>query len=471
MKLNQITKIGILSFFFFTKCTVGPDYQKIVTDRPEFFKETKSGNWKTAEPKDDIFKGKWWEIYNDPYLNELEEQIETTNHNILASIAQMDQAQALLGQSKSNYFPTIGANSGITRQRQGSGYSQNPTETTNYSVNLNATWIPDLWGNIRRSVEANEAAFQASEAQVENIKLSVHASLAQYYFQLRTVDKNQVILNEIAECTKRQLEMIYRSKELGTANSIEVQKLESQYDLAKLNAEDNSILREQYEHAIAIILGKSPAEFSLEIKNTNIQIPILPMVLPSELLERRPDIAQAERLVAQANAQIGIAKAAYFPNLNLSSNVGYSSNDISNLFTLPTLIWSVGASLAETIFDAGSRKDKVEAAEANYRAVVNQYKQTVLQALQNVEDNLSAFNHLKSEELFQFNSMNKIESIYNLSNEQFEQGIINNIDLLTAKINLQNSKKSLNDLINKRVLNSVNLIASLGGGWKQFFMK
>ncbi|MGY3805150.1 efflux transporter outer membrane subunit [Pigmentibacter ruber] len=471
MKLIQIIKITFLSFFLFIKCTVGPDYQKVVTDRPEFFKETRNSSWKIAEPKDDILKGKWWEVYNDPFLNELEEQIDTSNHNILASIAQMEQALALLGQSKAGYFPTIGTNTSITRQRQGSSYTQNPTETTNYSVNLNATWIPDLWGSIRRSVEANEAAFQANQAQVENIKLSIHSSLAQYYFQLRTADKNQSILNEIVECTKKQLDMIHKSNELGIASAVDVQKIESQYELSKLNAEDNLIIREQYEHAIAILLGKAPAEFSLEAKDTNIQIPNLPIILSSELLERRPDIAQAERLVAQANAQIGIAKAAYFPSLNLSANGGYSSNDINNLFTLPALIWSVGASLAETIFDAGARQDKVDAAEANYRSLVNQYKQTVLQALQNVEDNLSAYNHLKSEELYQFNSLNRIETIYNLSNEQLEQGIINSSDLLNAKINLQNSKKSFNDLINKRVLNSINLIASLGGGWKQDLKK
>ncbi len=467
MKLSHLFSLNMLSFLIFIKCTVGPDYHKISTEIPEVYKETKNSNWKIASPQDETSKGKWWEIYNDPFLNKLEELIDTSNYSLAASIAQLEQAQALLGQAKANYFPTLGTSTGITRQRQSTGSTQNAIESTNYNVNVNASWIPDLWGNVRRNVEANEAAVQANQAQIENLKLAIQASLAQYYFQIRTADSNQLILNEIIDSYKKQLELIEKSKDIGTASLVDVQKIESQYALSKLSAEDNKLQREQYEHAIAIILGKSPAEFSLETKETNIQIPQVPIILPSSLLERRPDIAQAERLVAQANAQIGIAKAAFFPNLNLSAAGGYSSNEITNLFTLPALIWSVGANLATTLFDAGARSDKVRAAEANYLALTNQYKQTILQALQNVEDNISSYNHLKNQEDFQFSSFNQLQMIYNLNTEQYNEGILNFNELLIAKINLQNSKKSLNDIINKRALNSVNLIAALGGSWRK----
>lgn len=466
MPRNLHRKFLLTILFLTSGCTVGPEYIKVTAEVPDYYKETKNSVWKIAEPLDQTSKGKWWEIYNDPYLNELVAQIETNNYGIAAQVAQLEQAHALLSQSKSNYFPTVGTQIGVTRQQQNSSANQSNI-VTNYNLSLNASWIPDFWGGIRRTVQANEASVQATKAQLENLKLTTQATFIQYYFQIRFTDKNDLLLNEIADCYKEQLEVSEKSRELGLINQIDLQKIESQYELAKINIETNKITREQYEHALAIILGKSPAEFSLEIQNNHILIPQIPILLPSTLIERRPDIAQAERLVAQANAQIGIAKSAYFPTFNLSSSAGYLNSEIKNLFTLPALIWSIGANLSETLFDAGSRKYKVKAAEENYKTLVNQYKQTVLQALQNVEDNLSAYNHLKSAEDFHYNSYNKIQNIYYLYNEKFKEGLINRNDLILAKINLLSAEKNLNEINKQRAINSLDLITALGGGWNQ----
>lgn len=449
-----------------TSCTVGPDYNKISLDLPENFKETANEKWKKAEPSDENDKGKWWEIFQDPVLNNYEEQLEISNQTIAVAMAQFEQAQALIGQATANYFPTVSATGGATRQRSSATSSSPAIESTNHNASLTATWIPDLWGSVRRNVEANKASAEASAAQLANIKLTTQASLAQYYFQIRTSDNDQKLLDDTVENYRKALDIIERLRSAGTATLTDYTQAETQLEQAQALAEDNKITRAQYEHAIAILLGKTPSQFFLEIKQTKFTPPDVPLLLPSELLERRPDIAQAERLVAQANAQIGIAISAYFPNLNLSTSGGYSANEFSSLFTLPSLFWSLGANLSEIIFDGGLREAKIDAAKANYKAIAAQYKQTVLVAFQNVEDNLAAIRLLKNEEDFQKNAAANAQTVEKLVTHGYEVGTNTYTDVINAQTISYTNQKTVNDLTGKRLTSAVNLITALGGGWK-----
>lgn len=467
---SQKHKFKLLFIFMtttVTSCTVGPDYNKISLELPENFKETTNEKWKKAEPLDETNKGKWWEIYQDPTLNEFEEQLEISNQTIAVAMAQYEQAQALVNQATAGYFPTINGIKGTTRQRQNATNTSPATESTNYNTSLNATWIPDLWGSVRRTVEANKAGEQASAAQLANVKLTTQASLAQYYFQIRTADNNQKLLDDTVENYKKALEITERLRNAGTATLTDTTQAETQFEQAQALAQDNKITRAQYEHAIAALLGKTPSQFSLEAKQIKLVVPDIPLLLPSELLERRPDVAQAERLVAQANAQIGVATAAYFPNLNFSANGGYSTNTFSDLFTLPTLFWSLGASLSETIFDGGIRKAKIEAAKANYKAIAAQYRQTILTAFQNVEDNLAATRILKIEEDFQKNAATNAQLVETLITHGYEVGTHTYTDVINAQTTSYTNQKTVNDITGKRMMTSVNLIAALGGSWKK----
>jgi NodT family efflux transporter outer membrane factor (OMF) lipoprotein len=462
LKINFIFMIFIIS-----SCTIGPDYNKISLELPENYKETANEKWKKAEPKDEKDKGKWWEIFQDPLLNKFEEQLEISNQTIAVAMAQYEQAQALVGESTAGNFPTINGSGGTTRQRSSATSVSPATESTNFNSSLSATWIPDLWGSVRRTVEASKAGEQASAAQLANVKLTAQASLAQYYFQLRAADINQKLLDDTVENYKKALEITERLRSAGTATLTDYTQAETQLVQAQALAQDNKITRAQYEHAIAILLGKTPSQFSLEVTQIKFNPPEIPLLLPSELLERRPDVAQAERLVAQANAQIGVAVSAYFPNLSLSSTGGYSSNIFSNLFTLPTLFWSLGANLSETIFDGGLREAKIETSKANYKATVAQYKQTVFVALQNVEDNLVAIRILKNEEEFQKNAAANAQTVENLITHGYEVGTNTYTDVIHAQTTSYTAQKTVNDITVRRMTNAVNLITALGGGWKK----
>ena len=464
---HNINLLYILFTILVTSCTVGPDYNKISLELPGNFKETGNEKWKTAEPNDEKDKGKWWEIFQDPILNSYEEQLEISNQTIAVAMAQYEQAQALVGQAIAGYFPTINGTGGATRQRSSATSVSPATESTNYNASLSATWIPDLWGSVRRTVEASKAGEEASAAQLANVKLTAQASLAQYYFQIRTADNDQKLLDDTVDNYKKALEITERLRSAGTVTLTDYTQAETQLEQAQALAEDNKITRAQYEHAIAILLGKTPSQFSLEAKQTKLIAPDIPILLPSELLERRPDVAQSERLVAQANAQIGVAVAAYFPNLNLSTNGGYSSNTFSNLFSLPSLFWSLGANLSETIFDGGLRDQKIDAAKANYKATVAQYRQTVLVAFQNVEDNLAAIRILKTEEDFQKNAATNAQTVESLVTHGYEVGTNTYTDVINAQTTSYTAQKTVNDITGRRMTSAVSLITALGGGWKK----
>ncbi len=464
---HSVNLLLILIGTLVNSCTVGPDYNKISFEFPGNFKETTNENWKKAEPNDENNKGKWWEIFHDPILNNYEEQLEISNQTIAVAMAQYEQAQALVSQSTAGYFPTINGTSGTTRQRSSAINLSPATESTNYNASLGATWIPDLWGNVRRTVEASKAGEEASAAQLANVKLTTQASLAQYYFQIRAADNDQKLLDDTVENYKKALEITERLRSAGTVTLTDYTQAETQLEQAQALAEDNKIIRAQYEHAIAILLGKTPSQFSFEAKQMKLIPPEIPLLLPSELLERRPDVAQAERLVAQANAQIGIAVAAYFPNLNISTNGGHSANTFSNLFALPSLFWSLGANLSETIFDGGLREAKIKSAKANYKAIAAQYRQTVLFAFQNVEDNLATIRILKNEEDFQKNAAANAQTVENLITHGYEVGTNTYTDVINAQTTSYTAQKIVNDITARRMTSTVSLITALGGGWKK----
>ncbi|BBH53037.1 RND transporter [Fluviispira sanaruensis] len=460
--------IYILSIVFLTACTVGPDYKRPNFTLTDQFKETENKNWKIAEPKDEKDKGNWWEIFADPELNEFEDQLIINNQTIASSLAQYEQALALISQAEAGFLPSLTGAGSATRQRTQATSSFPPSYSTNFSTSLSASWIPDLWGNVKRTVEADKANAEASLAQLANVKLTAQASLAQYYFQLRTADINQKLLDETVESYKKTLEITVRQRIAGTATLADYLQAESQVSQAEALALDNIITRQQYEHAIAILLGKNPAEFSIVAKQIKMQPPEIPLMIPSELLERRPDIAQAERLVAQANAQIGVAISGFFPTLNLNSSAGYANSNgtIANLFSFPALFWSLGTSLSQSIFDGGLQEAKVTAANANYKSIVAQYRQTILVALQNVEDNLVASTYLKREEQAQKNAALLAQQSESLTVQSFEVGTQTYNNVLTAQINTFTALKNANTVLGRRMTTAVSLIAALGGGWK-----
>ncbi|WP_186644090.1 efflux transporter outer membrane subunit [Fluviispira vulneris] len=460
--------IHILFIVFLAACTVGPDYNRPNFSMADQFKETEYKNWKIAEPKDEKDKGKWWEVFSDPELNEYEEQLIINNQTIASSLAQYEQALALVNQAEAGYLPSVTGSGSAARQRTQATSNISPTYSTNYSTSLSASWIPDLWGSVKRTVEANKANAEASLAQLANVQLTAQASLAQYYFQLRTADINQKLLDETLENYKRTLELTERKRIAGTATLADFLQAEAQVSQAEALALDNNIIRQQYEHAIAILLGKNPSEFSITAKQIKMQPPEIPSIIPSELLERRPDIAQAERLVAQANAQIGVAISGYFPTLNLNSSAGYtnSNNTIINLFSFPALFWSLGTSLSQSIFDGGLQEAKVTAAIANYKSIVAQYRQTILVALQNVEDNLVASTYLKREEQAQKNAALLAQQSESLTVQSYEVGTQTYSNVLTAQINTYTALKNANNVLGRRMITAVSLIAALGGSWK-----
>lgn len=461
-------------------CMVGPDYRSPIVKAPAYYKEAPEG-WKYASPCDEAPKGPWWEVFNDPLLNELEERLNVSNQNIMAAYAQYMQARALVDQARAAYFPVVGANATVTPERSaisstessttvsglGTGIQTAPSSKPfiNYNVQLDATWAPDIWGSVGRMVEANIAGAKASEAQVAATRLLAQASLALYYFELRGLDNDQKILDDTVKNYQKLLDITINQYNAGTVSRGNVLQAKSQLELAQVQAIDNGILRAQYEHAIAMLVGTVPADLSIEPCDYQISSLTIPSQIPSELLERRPDIAQAERLVAQANAQIGVAYAAYFPVLSLTDTFGYNAINFAKLFSYPSQFWSLATELAETLIDGGLRNAQVNAACATLHQMVAQYRQTVLAAFQNVEDNLVAIRILNTELAMQEEAVKTSEEALSVVLNEYKAGTVAMADILNAELTLYIAKKAANDIAYRRLSAAVNLIQALGGGW------
>ncbi|MFI4938672.1 MAG: efflux transporter outer membrane subunit [Candidatus Berkiellales bacterium] len=468
----------ILTLFLITACSVGPNYKPPNVKIPSHYKEAPSGR-KFADPQDICDRGKWWQVFNDPLLNELEERVNISNQNIKVAIAQYDQATALLVQTRSAFYPMVSGSGSVTREKQAvtttaiSALSSSGSTSVNaskgaftdYNVSLNASWIPDIWGSVRRAVEANVAGVQASAAQVAATRLLMQSSLAQYYFELRGLDGDQKVFNDTVKNYQRLLEITLNQYRAGTVSRANVLQVKSLLELAQVQAIDNGILRAQYEHAIAVLVGLPPANMTILPEVYIAKVPSIPVEMPSMLLERRPDIAQAERLVAEASAEIGVAIAAYFPVLTLTGANGYNSTSLSRLFTEPAHFWSLGAQLADTLFDGGLRRGKVDQACAVLKQTVAQYRQTVLTAFQNVEDNLVALRVLDTEIAKQNEAVKTSREALSVVLNEYKAGTLALSDVLNAEITLYTAQKGANDIAYRQMTAAVNLITALGGGW------
>jgi NodT family efflux transporter outer membrane factor (OMF) lipoprotein len=448
-------------------CTVGPKYHTPTVQTPPAYKENK--DWKVATPQDAAVREKWWEIYNDPQLNTLEEQVNVSNQSIAAALASFQEARALIKEARSQYFPTIGASAAIANERQASTRTTpgvTNSSFTLYSIpSVDATWEPDLWGRVRNTVRANVAGAQASAADLENTKLSMQAELAVDYFQLQGQDSLVKLLDETVAAYQESLRLNRVLLATGIGSDENVAQAETQLESTQAQDTNLGILRTQYEHAIAVLVGQPASTFSIPMGILKPPAPDVPMGVPSQLLERRPDIAAAERSVEQANAQIGVAVSAFYPNLTLSASGGLSSTAISSLFTWPSRVWSVGPSLSETIFDAGLRRATVQQYQAAYDVTVANYRNTVLTAFQQVEDNIAELRILSVELGQQDTAVNSANRNLQLATDRYRLGIDPYLNVITAQTTLLSNQQTAVNLRIQEMTSSVNLIKALGGGW------
>jgi NodT family efflux transporter outer membrane factor (OMF) lipoprotein len=474
---------ALAAAFLLGGCDVGPKYHTPTTQVPAAYKEVTPenakdiANWKAAQPSDEVIRGDWWEIFNDPELNALEGQVNVSNQSIASAAASYLAARAMVKQARSQLYPTVTTTPSITGERQSStltefnvsgagGTGKNATGAyADYSLPFDATWVPDLWGKIRNTINSSALGAQASAADLANTKLSMQAEVAEDYFQLRSQDALKQLLDATVQAYQQSLDLTKALYETGIDSDEPVAQAETQLETTQAQATNVGILRSQYEHAIATLVGQPASTFSIPMKALSATPPPIPFGVPSELLERRPDIAASERLVAQANAQIGVARAAYFPTLTLSASGGFQSSSITDWFAWPSRFWSVGPSLAETIFDAGLRKATVEQYRAQYDETVANYRQTVLSAFQQVEDNLAALRILSKEIEQQAVAINSSQRYLNIAMDRYKLGIDPYLNVISAQTTLLSNQQTLVNLQQQQITASVQLVEALGGGW------
>ncbi len=462
------TAAGILVLALVGSCAVGPDYQRPEAEVSAAYKEAKAG-WKLAEPRDDASRGRWWEVFADPQLGALLDQVEVSNQNVLAAEARYRQARALAAASRAAFFPTLDANASIGRSRSPSGVLGGTTAgriITNRSASLSSAWEADLWGRIRRAAESTAASAQASAADLAAARLSAQAELASNYFQLRILDAQKQLLDDTAAAFDKSLELTRNRYAAGVAAKVDLVQAQTQLKSTQAQAIDTGVQRAQLEHAIAILTGKPPAQFSITPVPLVVAMPGIPVGLPSELLERRPDIASAERHVAAANAQVGVATAAYFPALTLSAAGGFRSSDPSQWFTVPSRFWSIGPALAQSLFDGGLRRAQTEQAVAAYDATVADYRQAVLEGIQEVEDNLAALRVLEEEARLQDEAVSAGRESVALTLNQYKAGTVSYLNVVTVQTTQLNNERTAVGILGRRLVAAVTLVKALGGGWR-----
>jgi NodT family efflux transporter outer membrane factor (OMF) lipoprotein len=467
-----------LVLLFSAGCMVGPDYSKPSVPMTAAYKEDQG--WKLARPGDDIPRRKWWEIFGDPQLNALEERVTEANQNVKIAEARFRQARAMIQFFRAGLFPLVtagaSANSvrnsalspfGTTSSGASSGSSSSGASTREFLLTGDISYEIDLWGRIRRSVTAAREEAQATAADLETAKLSLQAELAFDYFELRSADAQQRLLNDTVKAFEEALQLTIRRFEGGVAPKSDVAQARTQLETTQVQvqATDIAVQRAQFEHAIATLIGKPPADFSLPPTPLDLQPPDIPLAVPSELLERRPDIAAAERRVAEANEQIGIAKAAFFPTVTLNALFGFESSSIRHLAGWQSFLWAVGSSVAQTIFDAGRRRATSEAALASYDATVASYRQATLDAFQQVEDNLAALRILEQEAEQQKRAVvSALESLQLFTN-RYKGGVDTYLQVITAQTTALTNERNQVDILRRQMDASVLLVKALGGGW------
>jgi NodT family efflux transporter outer membrane factor (OMF) lipoprotein len=457
-------------------CTVGPKYVKPAVPTTATYKEEppaafkESEQWQPAHPADQTNRGNWWELFGDPELNKLEEQIAGSNQTLKVAEARFREARAAIRFNRAAQFPTISTSPSASYVKS-SDYSPNfPSKIQQSSkgefvLPFDLSYEVDLWGRVRRSVAAAREEAEATAADYETAKLSLEAELALDYFELRSADAQKQLLDDTVKAYTDNLQLTLRRFKGGVAPRADVAQAQTQLDTTNVQDTDVTVQRAQFEHAIAILIGKPPADFSLAAAPLNNQPPSTPVGLPSELLQRRPDIAAAERRVAEANQQIGIARAAYFPTVTLGGTAGFAGSQASNWFGWPSGFWAVGPALAETLFDAGRRRATSESARANYDAAVATYRQTSLTAFQEVEDNVAALRILENETQQQQRAVASSQESLHLFTNRYKGGVDTYLQVITAQtIELVNERNAI-DIMRRRMDASVLLVKALGGGW------
>jgi NodT family efflux transporter outer membrane factor (OMF) lipoprotein len=476
-----MTRWGLIStstsVLLLTGCMVGPKYTKPDTPLAPAFKETSEpqagDGWKVAQPSDGVLRKKWWETYDDAKLNELENQVEPANQTVKIAEANFHQARTAIRFNRSAEAPTIGTSPSIASIRASANQPYLPSGvasdgTGDFTLPLDLSYEIDLWGRIRRSVTAARESAQASVADLATVLLSIHAEVAIDYFEIRSADAQEKLLDDTVSAYQEALELTQNRFQGGVAPKSDVAQAQTQLDVARVLASDVRIQRAQYEHALAILLGLPPAKFSLPESPLNAHTPTLPdspVSLPAQLLERRPDIAAAERRMAAANEQIGIAKAAYYPTLDLSAAVGLEGTSLLNWFNWPSRLWAVGPSLSETLFDAGRRRATTEAAQASYDGTVATYRQTTLNAFQEVEDNLVVLHVLNTEASQQHEAADAAEESLRLFQNRYTGGVDTYLQVVTSQTTALANERNDIDILRRRLDSSVLLVKALGGGW------
>jgi NodT family efflux transporter outer membrane factor (OMF) lipoprotein len=448
-------------------CAAGPDYERPKMEVPVEYKEAQG--WRAAQPADAAPKGEWWAMFADPQLDALLARVEVSNQDLRGAEARLRQARALADQARAGLFPALSANASATRSKSPS-LPNSPSfasgAVNNFNASVNASWELDLWGRVRRSVEAGDAELQASAADLEAARLSAQATLAQSYLALRVADATRRTLEATVAAYARTLKLTQNRYDAGVAARVDVVQAEVQMKSAQAQLIDVGVERAQLEHAIALQLGLAPAQFSLAPAPLVARMPEIPAGLPSQLLERRPDIAAAERRTAAANARIGVAQAAFFPEVTLSAALGSRTTSFADLLLAPTRFWSVGAALAQPLFDAGLRRAQKAEAVAAYDADVAAYRQTVLAGFQEVEDNLAALRILEEEAALQEEVVQAARHAVELTTNQYEAGVVSYLNVISAQTTLQANERTAANILGRRLNASVALIKALGGGWQ-----
>ncbi|NML26644.1 efflux transporter outer membrane subunit [Zoogloea sp. G-4-1-14] len=458
------TVLAFLCALSLAGCSIGPDYVRPVVDTPAAFKE--AGEWKPAVPADPLASDTWWKAFGDPQLDALQDKVDISNQNLRIAEAQYRQARALSDAARASWFPTINATAGATRSATSAATDAagSAPPRNSFSLGASASWEADVWGRIARNVEAADERVQASEADLAAARLSAHATLAQTYFQLRAAERQLQLLDAAVAAYARSLELTRNRYGAGVASKADVVQAESQLRSARASALDARLSRSQYEHALAVLVGQAPAGFSLPPSSAALPIAPAVVTLPSTLLERRPDIAAAERRVAAANAAIGAAQAARFPVLGLSASTGFRRSQIEDLLTVPSRYWSLGPTLAATIFDAGAKKAAVGQAQASWEQAVATYRQTVLVAFQEVEDNLSAARLLDEAAVEQAAAVAAAAEAEAIALNQYKAGTVSFLNVVTAQATHLSAQRSANDLAARRLVAAVLLAKNAGGG-------
>jgi NodT family efflux transporter outer membrane factor (OMF) lipoprotein len=442
-------------------CMVGPKYQRPAAPAPVAFKEAPPAGWKEAQPNDGALRGKWWEIYHDPRLNALEEQVAISNQNVLAAAAQFEAAKASVRVARASQFPTVTAVPSAT----GSGTNASGTKRL-YTLPIDlVSYQVDIWGAIRRGVAASSAVAQASAAQLENARLLYQAELASDYFQIQGLDASLQLLDTTVKSYEQYVQLTQDRFDGGVASKGDVALAQTQLETVRAELVEVGVQRAQFEHAIAVLTGKPPSDLSIPAIPKQAPPPVSTIGIPSALLERRPDVAAAERQVAFANEQIGIATAALYPSLTLSAAAGLQSSVLGDLFTWPSRFWSVGPQLAQTLFDTGRRRAQIRVTQATYDATAADYRQTVLTALQQVEDSLAQLRILAEEALITDRAVAAAQQSLEISTIQYRGGLANYLQVITAQTSALQNQRTAVDLLTRRMVASVSLIQALGGGW------